>query len=222
MKKYSLYKTIQLVIFLLLAAIVVVDFIAVPQLFHSVASEPGTRTISILLWSAMALSFAFLYLDFSFFLNYRKEYREMEKAAGTDPVSGIANRFSCDTMIDKYYGKILREGAGCIMFDLKSIQTIERATGNELIRTFSMILRLSSSELCFVGRNGGIKFMALFEDGGEESVKTFLTRVEERVANYNASSGSAVIEYSYGCAISGVDEVTDIIKLISLANSRIV
>lgn len=225
MKKYTFYKTVQLVLFLVLAAGVLLKVFPDAGLYHKIAADGDMKLLSAVLWAALGLSFLFIFLDFTFFFGYRKEYREMEYAAHSDPLSGIANRFSCDMVIEKYLDRPLPENMGCIMFDLTNIQEINRlyghVQGNSVIRDFSNILRLSSDDLCFVGRNGGNKFLALFEDTSEDDMKVFTDRVAQRVSAYNRDAQSGPIEYSLGKAYHEGAEVKDITNLISLANRRI-
>ena len=225
MKKYSLYKTIQLI--LMIAASAVVIFWVFPQadVFHLLANDPTYKVLAIAVWAVLLLSFLFIFLDYTFFFNYKKDYKEMELAASSDPVSGIANRFSCDVLIEKYMDKPLPNDIGVIMINLTNINDINRMyghlQGNMTIRDFSNVLRISSSDLCFVGRNGGINFLAIFENGNQDKMQTFLDRVQQRVTISNRDVKNIPVEYGYGVAFSGSDHVQSITELISLANSRV-
>jgi len=225
MKKYTAYKTLQLILFLLLTGIGLFRIFSDADVYHRVATDAPFRLIACIAWVAIGISFLFIFLDFTFFFGYRKEYREMDLAVHADPVSGIANRFSCDMVIEKYADKALPDTVGVIMIDLTNIQKINtlygHVMGNMTIRDFSNILRLSSQDLCFVGRNGGNKFLAIFEDCTEERMKTFLDRIEQRVALHNHDSETAPIEYRAGSAFREGAAVRDITSLIGLANRRI-
>ena len=72
-----------------------------------------------------------------------------------------------------------------------------------------------------MGRNGGINFLAIFENGTQEKMMTFLDRVQQRVEISNRDVKNIPVEYGYGCAFSGTDSVQSITELISLANSRV-
>ena len=225
MKKYTAYKTVQLILFIALAALIIFKIFPSSQIYHQVATDPTMKLLAMVLWIVLGLSFLFILLDFTYFFGYTKEYREMESAVHSDPLSGIANRFSCDILIEKYLDKPLPANIGCMMFDITNIREINRLyghlDGNATIRDFSNILRLSSDNLCFVGRNGGNKFLAIFEDTNEESMRQFVNRVRQRVENYNMETATGAIEYGYGSAYHEGDKVNDITNLISLANSRI-
>ena len=225
MKKYTAYKTIQLILLVLLAAGAVFLVFRNEEVYHQAAVDPTMKFMALALWVVFIFSFLFVFLDYAFFFGYRKEYREMEYAARSDPMSGIANRFSCDMVIEKYLDKPIPADIGCIMFEITNIQETNRLyghlAGNMLIRDFSNILRLSSDSLCFVGRNGGNKFLALFENSKTEDMDKFLDRISQRIGMYNEDIKNNPIKYSFGKAFNKEDDVGEITKLVALANSRI-
>ena len=226
MKKYTVYKTVQLVLFIAISAMVLAYIFPSKNVYHLVATDPTIRFLAIIVWAILLLSFIFILLDYVFFFNHLKEYKEMDIAVHSDPLSGIANRYSCDAMIDRYLDKPVPDNVGAIMFELTNIQEINslygHIQGNMAIRDFSNILRLSSNELCFVGRNGGNKFLALFENCTEDDMRKFLARVEQRVNNHNHDVINSPLEYSYGTSYSNDETLPEgITQLISIANSRI-
>ncbi len=227
MKKTDfIYKTIQLILFILLTACCLGVILFDQRVYHLVASDPAFRTLCIFLWLALGLSFLFIYRDFHYFTSSRKDYRELDYAVHSDPLSGLANRFSCDVMIEKYLDKPIPENLGCIMFDLTNIHDTNKhyghLKGNQLIRDFSSILHLASTNMCFVGRNGGNKFLALFEDGNAYKMDSFLKKLDQKIQLYNQDPASSLlIEYRYGVAFHEGDEVKTITDLIALSNRRI-
>lgn len=227
MKKHDfLYKTVQLILYIILAGCCLYVILTDSKLYHLVGSDPSIRILCIFLWLTLGLSFLFIYRDFMFFSSYKKNYRELDYAVHSDPLSGLANRFSCDVMIEKYLDKPLPEDIGCVMFDLTNIYKINQLyghiQGNRLIKEFSNILKGASIDLCFVGRNGGNKFLAIFEDATEENIYIFLEKVKDRVQSYNqASSNRLFIEYKYGIAFHEGEDIKMITDLIALSNKRI-
>lgn len=227
MKKYTAYKTIQLVLFIVLAAAAI--FIIFPNagVYHQVATDQVMKTLATVLWCVLGVSFLFILVDFLFSFNISKEVKKMEYALHAHPVSGITNRFSCDSLIEQYLGKPLPDGLGIIIFDLTNIININNLyghlRGNEAIVDFSNILRMASQDLCFVGRNGGNRFLAVFENSSEEDMQKLLDRIDQKVATYNSNPDNCQIEYAYGKALSSANkgQVKDISQLISLATSRI-
>ncbi len=225
MKKFDLLKTVQLLAFVGLAGFGLFKILTDKRLYHLVATDPQIRTLCILLWVLLGLSFLFIFLDFSLFSSFKREYRELDFAVSSDPVSGIANRYSCDTLIEKYLDKPLPENFGCIMLDLTNLKETNKSyghmQGNDLIRDFSAILQSSSTNLCFVGRNGGNEFLALFEDCTREKLLSFLKRVSRKINEHNETSGAVPISYRYGIAFNeGSKSNGSITDLIALSSRR--
>lgn len=76
--------------------------------------------------------------------------------------------------------------------------------------------------MCFVGRNGGNKFLALFEDGNTYKMDSFLKKLDQKIQLYNQDPASSLlIEYRYGIAFHEGEEVKTITDLIALSNRRI-
>ena len=224
MKKFDILKTVQLVLFIGLACIGLFKILADARLYHLVATDPQIRTLCILLWSVLVLSFLFIFLDFSHFSTFKREYKELDFAVSSDPVSGIANRYSCDTLIEKYLDKPLPDNIGCITLDITNLKEINRSyghlRGNDLIREFSLILQTASSGLCFVGRNGGNEFIALFENCSREKLKTFLSGVSQRVSEHNEHSDALPVFFRYGVAFNKGHPSGSITELIALSGKR--
>lgn len=225
MKKLDIAKTIQLIVFIIIALICAWLILMNPELYHLIAADSRVQMICFLLWAVLFISFLFIALDFSLLSSWKKDFRELNFAVHSDPVAGIANRFSCDAIIEKYLDKPLPENMGCIMFDLTNIAKINKdfghVQGNILIRDFSNILRVTSLKLCFVGRNGGNKFIALFEDTDQEKIDIFLSRVESKVSEHNQKANAHPIEYRYGIAFHEEDETLSVTDLIALSFKRI-
>ena len=225
MKKSDfIYKTIQLILFILLAITCLCIVLFDANMRSLIASDPGIRLIYALLGGILGLSFIFICFEFSFLSSCKKDYTQLDHAVYSDPLSGLANRFSCDNMIEKYLDKPLPECLGCIMFDLK-VNEINRLYGhihgNHHIREFADLLKMASTDLCFVGRNGGNKFLALFEEGSQEKIDQFLSRLRQRVQAYNDFPENLPIEYYYGVAFQEGDAAKTITDLIALSNKRI-
>lgn len=225
MKKFHVFKTIQLILFIALTCIGLFIILTDARLYQLVANDIQIRTLCILLWFAFGLSFLFIFIDFNLFSSFKRDYRELDYAVSSDPVSGIANRYSCDTVIEKYLDQDLPENIGCIMLNLMNLDEINRSfghlAGNEIIRDFSGILQSSSMGLCFVGRNGGNNFLALFENGTSEDIDSFLRHVALKTERHNRKDNVHQILYRYGIAFHEGPEITTITELIALSNKRV-
>lgn len=225
MKKLDVFKTIQLVIYIILTGLCIYQIMMDPEVYQYIATNPSVRLICGLLWAVLGLSFLFLFMDFNFFSSFKRDYRDLDFAVHTDSLSGIPNRFSCDALIEKYLDQPLPQDIACIMFDLTNVGEINRlyghGEGNALIKDFSNILKMASVDLCFIGRNGGNKFMALFELGTDEKLSNFLERIHLKVDSHNSGSGTHPITYKYGVAFREGNKAGTITDLIALANKRI-
>lgn len=226
MKRLNIFKTIQLFIFVLLTGFCLYKVIFDPDIYYFVAINSDIRLICGFLWAVLGISFLCMFFDFSLYSSYKRELRELSRVVHSDHLAGIPNRYSCDSLIEKYLDKPLPQNLGCIMFDITNIREINRlyghAEGNKAIKSFSNILRIASIDLCFVGRNGGNKFMALFEEGSDEKLNLFLDRVMQKVNEYNANNAACSVEYLCGSAFNEPqDTVSSITELIALANYRI-
>ena len=224
MKKLSVFKIIQLSI-LAVITLISVFFLLKPEVKQFVFSSSSATTLFFLIWIILIASFLFIMIDLSIISSIKLHFHNLYGVAYSDPLSGIPNRFSCDTLIEKYIDSELPEDIGCIMIELANLPEVnslyDHAAGNRLLKDFSAIL--SSSELSrgFVGRNGGNKFLAIFEDCTQEKLDAFLTRVFEKVQRHNANADSIDMEYKVGAALNSEEHLAKITGLIALANNRI-
>lgn len=224
-KRVERIKTVQLILFVVLILLGLYMVFSDHELYQLIGSNPSVRVMHILLWVLAVLSLLFILWDFSSFSSLKKDYSELDFAVHNDHIAGIANRFSCDAMIEKYLDKPLPDTVGCIMVDLTNIRQINDAkgyvAGNAAIHAFSNILHTASLGLCFVGRNGGNKFMALFEECSDEKMEQFLSRVSELAEHYNTEPENLPLKYQWGNAFREGDQVKTINQLIALADRRL-
>ena len=116
----------------------------------AIANDPAVKAVCAMLWACLGLCFVFILVDFGFISAYKKDYRELDFAVHSDPLSGLANRHSCDRLIEKYLDKPLPKDVGCVMVELSNIMQINEefghAAGNDTIRDFSNILKMALME----------------------------------------------------------------------------
>ena len=224
MKKLIVFKIIQLSI-LAVITLISVFFLLKPEVKQFVFSSSSATTLFCLIWIILIASFLFILIDLSIISSIKLHFHNLYGVAYSDPLSGIPNRFSCDTLIEKYIDSELPEDIGCIMIDLANLPEVnslyDHAAGNRLLKDFSAILSSSALSLGFVGRNGGNKFLAIFEDCTQEKLDAFLARVSERVQRHNAKADSIDMEYKAGTALNSEEHLAKITGLIALANNRI-
>ena len=224
MKKFNTFKIVQLILLIILTA-VSLHMLMQPEVKQYIFDSTPATVLFVIVWAVLLVTFIFLLIDFSLISSMKMNYHNLYDVAYSDPLSGIPNRFSCDTIIEKYYDKKLPDDIACVMIDLSNLPEIntlyDHRTGNKVLKDFSGILSTAAVSLCFVGRNGGNKFLAIFENCTDEKLNTFLDRVTDRVDQYNQASDSISMEYRIGKAMNRDEHLEQITKLISLANSRI-
>ena len=224
MKKFNTFKIVQLILLIILTE-VSLYMLMQPEVKQYIFDSTPATILFIIVWAVLLVTFIFLLIDFSLISSMKMDYHNLYDVAYSDPLSGIPNRFSCDTIIEKYYDKKLPDDIACVMIDLSNLPEIntlyDHRTGNKVLKDFSGILSTAAVSLCFVGRNGGNKFLAIFENCTDEKLNTFLDRVTDRVDQYNQASDSISMEYRIGKAMNRDEHLEQITKLISLANSRI-
>lgn len=169
MKKQDVIKTLHLAVLLILSSICLFFVFTDTALSHEIAINPKVKLVFSLIWITLGISFLFLFLDFLFLRNYKKDFHQLHHAAHSDSMTGIANRYSCDGIIQKYYDSILPDYLGCIMLKITNLSDINhlkgRRHGDMLLREFTKILDYCSKNLCFVGRNGKYLPTHMVSDG---------------------------------------------------------
>lgn len=231
MKRFEWIKTIQLVLFILLTAAGLLTIFRDDVLYQTIASDPHVRLLCGILWLMMGLSFVFMFLDFGSYTDLKRENLELDQAIYSDTLTGVANRYSCDAYIAQYLHKKLPRDMGCITLDLINLQDINRKYGHEggdeVIREFSEILTEAArikgapegATNCFIGRNGGNKFLAIFRSCSHEIISDFLLEVEN-LEGRRETDGKAQLIYSVGVAFDEESSVKSLVELVALSDRR--
>ncbi|RGU90168.1 GGDEF domain-containing protein [Clostridium sp. AF15-17LB] len=224
MKKLSLLKMVQLTVLVILT-LVSICLLLNSDIKQYIFSNMAATILFAVVWIIIIASFIFLLMDFNVISEMKLNYHNLYQVAYSDPLSGIPNRFSCDVLIEKYIDQDLPDSVGCAVLDLTNLPEINskynHATGNKLLSEFSTLLSSAAANHGFVGRNGGNKFLAIFEDCDRAKLNNFLESVERKVERHNASSKSLPIEYKAGFALNSEEEFLQITRLIALANQRV-
>lgn len=223
MKKLERVKTIELLVLMAFSFLCFYLVILHSNIYHDIATNPNLQLLCVLLWITMFSSFLFVFIDFSLYSKQKNDFNALDYAVHSDSLAKIANRQGIDDLIEKYIDEPLPKNLGCMMILLVSLNEVNkrsRSEGNAQIRNFSIILKLASTDICFVGRNGGNVFMAIFEDTTQEKINNFVSRIEEKVIENNEKSDVAPMYYRFGIGFNEGPEIESINGLISLANQR--
>ena len=193
-------------------------------LYAQIAEDSHVRLLSVLLWLSLGLSIAFLFYDFNAYAGMRRENLELDNAIYSDALTGIANRYSVDAYIGQFLGKPLPADIGCVTLDLINLTQINAALGHTggdaAIQDFSAALQDAATGVCFIGRNGGNKFVAIFRDCSRKRLDTFLNNLQEQVDKRNADGRQIPILYSIGTAFEEGERINTLTQLIALSDRR--
>ena len=224
MKKFDRIKTIQLLLLIAITAASLVVILRNSELYALIATNMAARTISVLLWLTLGLSFLFLLYDFSSYADMRRENSELDNAVYSDALTGIANRYSVDAYIGQFLGKPLPEDMGVVTIDMTNLSEINKAHGHSggdmAIQAFASILQTAAGRACFIGRNGGNKFVAIFRDCTETRLERFLDSVESLTDERNTAHEDARIRYSAGKAFNEGEDISTVTELVALSDKR--
>ena len=231
MKRFEWIKTLQLVLYAILTVIALITIFRDDMLYQAIASDPHVRLLCGILWLLMGLSFVFMFLDFGSYTDLKRENLALDQAIYSDTLTGVANRYSCDAYIARYLHKKMPKDMGCITLDLVNLTQINRdyghEGGDEAIRDFSGILTEAArikgapegATNCFIGRNGGNKFLAIFRSCSHEIISDFLLEVEQ-LEGKRVTEGKAPLLYAVGVAFDEESSVRSLVDLVALSDHR--
>ena len=224
MNKFNLIKTIQLALVIILAVAALLVVFLNREVYFLIGSDAGVRMIAIFLWLALGISFAFLYYDFRSYTTMKRENAELDNAVYSDALTGIANRYSMDAYLGQFIGKPLPKDIGSVTLELVNLVDINarlgHTGGDEAIQDFSEVLQQAANGVCFIGRNGGNKFLAIFRDCSSRRIAGFLDSVKELNDEHNRLKPQAAIEYTAGTAFDEGDDIHTVTELVALSDRR--
>lgn len=154
----------------------------------------------------------------------KKRTKKLKKIAYIDSLSKLSNRIYLDQLINKYRKMEKSPNLACIYFDLNNLKeindTYSHTAGDQLIKDFSNVLRENSKGQCYICRNGGDEFVALFENHSKEDIQQFIQQVNSEVECYNSMESKIKISFAYGIAFSNEFRIHNINDLLILADQR--
>ncbi|MCF0142586.1 MAG: diguanylate cyclase [Parasporobacterium sp.] len=226
MKKLDLLKTIQLIVFVIFAGISLKLILFTPSVTNELSGgNEGLRTLCTLFWIIFALIFLFIFLDLVLYNKEKQTLSQLKKRVTRDTISQLENRHGCDTLINRYTNQELNDDVAAVTLELANIKEINdkhgHEAGNSAIRDFSTVISYAAIGKCFVGRNGGNKYLAFFEKDGKRGIKEFMNRLNDKLNEYNEKPGSPSLEYRYGIAYTKDTKDRNILSLIALSDNRL-
>ena len=141
-----------------------------------------------------------------------------------DKTVQLPNRAKCDVYINEFSEKLLAADFSCLVLRMDSLVSLSSAYGREIgdgvLRDFAMILKSFGDSYGFVGYNGSGVFLAFFPDCPSRKTDVILEAIKRQVLKYNSANPEQRISYTYGKAVSSLDNVFEIRQLLRLAMQR--
>ena len=225
-KNYQLTKFLQIGFSLILLVLDILLIVLYPDYRNKLSENPLYFIPQLIVILFIIGNLLFLVVDLTAFRKAVQERDTLKRAAYVDELTGMPNRLSCDLVFQMYGGESAKiDHVACALITISNLSAtniaLGRDAGDQILIDFCNILEEVGDDYGFVGRNGGNKFLAIFENCTGEKIQTFLDRIEDRVSQHNQAPDSISIEYQIGTALNSEEHLDQITRLISLANNRI-
>ena len=138
--------------------------------------------------------------------------RRLEELAGTDPLTGVANRRQLFEAIDREFGRARRfdNELALAVLDLDNFGPVNKMhgviAGDEVLRDFAATLRDQVRSIDMVARYGGEEFVVVMPDCSAAAALQLLERVRVRLEATPLSSRRIAISFSAGVAELAPDD----------------
>lgn len=225
MKRFDRIKTLQMVLLMAAAITAGIAVFRDRALYALIATDPSAKFIALILWLTLGVSFIFLLNDFSSYSQLKRENLELDTAARSDALTGVANRYSIDVFLAQFNDKPLPRDMGAVTLIITNIGMLNKefghTAGDLAIQEFAGILQNASGGAHFIGRNGGNKFVVIFRDCTDSRMAKLLASVAYQVDKHNENNDH-IINYACGIAFDEGDSAGSASELIAISDSRAV
>ncbi len=134
---------------------------------------------------------------------------QLHDAASTDFLTGLPNRRHVMTRMEQELARIQRNAlsqSAVLMFDLDLFKEVNdqygHATGDEVLKHFSTILRDELRKVDSVGRIGGEEFAIILSGADIDDAERFAERVRARLAQAPLQTGAISITVTVSIGVS--------------------
>ena len=152
--------------------------------------------------------------------------RRLEELAGTDPLTGVANRRQFFEAIAREFGRTRRYGneLALAVIDLDDFGPVNKThgviAGDEVLAEFAAALRAQTRAIDLVARYGGEEFVVLMPGCDAAAAAQLLERVRARLAGAPLGSRRIAITFSAGVA-ELADDDTDALAVLHRADAAL-
>lgn len=188
-KSYRTVKAIQLFILGAIELVFLIILFSNKNLSDQIYNSKPLFCLCAVTWILMLFSLFGLLYDFYRLRSLTAKNHLFNQFAYLDRLTGIPNRYSLDIIFQAYTTPESLAGTACALFSIDNLKTINNTLGHEagdkLIKDFCTIFEEVGDCFGFIGRNGGNEFVAVIENSSHDSMKQFMTRLENSIRIYN-------------------------------------
>ncbi len=192
--------------------------------FFKVFGAGGEAYTNIGFMTIGALSFVLCLFVFYFYhgiehINAAYMKEQLEGLAYTDALTGLMNRAKCMQYMAALQGKY-----AIISLDMDNLKpvndTLGHLEGDNMIRSFADLLKLSFVGSQLIGRTGGDEFLVAIENPTPGICEKMIEDLENRMKLFNEGHSKINLSASCGFAYSTEVSVKSATEVFNLADSR--
>ncbi|MDD3221712.1 MAG: GGDEF domain-containing protein [Lachnospiraceae bacterium] len=225
MKRFRLFKLIQSLLLLVLAALsLYLPFRAgaVPSGF-SLAS--GSFILCLIIWILCICSFIFILIDMFLLQKFDSEHLSLSNLTYKDTLTGLPNRTSCDSILFQCIDNDTFKDIGLVLLRLDNLEDVNKAEGcprgDVLLVNFSKLLSRVGMPYGNVVRNNSHGFAIIIRDGHMPVLNQFAESFQKHVSSYNQSGQTPKIMYSISMVDNSIDNHTTPRDLVGYASHHL-
>ena len=172
---------------------------------ETVFSSSSAQVVAMLVGYIVSVTASFGFL----LLAKEQTDRELERLAGTDPLTGLPNRRSFHSMAETVFSLEKRSGkaVSLLVLDIGHFKRINDSHGHDagdrVLVEFAGILRRVTRQCDFLVRLGGEEFGVLMPETSPESAREAAERIRLAVEGCTLDTGQGVVRFTVSIGVYG-------------------
>ncbi|MFA9378431.1 MAG: diguanylate cyclase domain-containing protein [Lachnotalea sp.] len=202
----------------------------------TIETKIGTKTYAVKLKKMMDISEKFsgtviIFYDISERLEFekqlKKQYKELEYYAYTDPMTGALNRRTAFVKLDQEIALLSDEGMtlSVCFVDIDGLKCVNdtygHTQGDDLIKLIILTMQSIVGVIDTICRMGGDEFLIIFPNIRKAKADKILKKIINKLAKYDQKSGKPYKhEFSYGIVEVPTDCLKEANEIVKVADQR--
>ncbi|WDE10619.1 GGDEF domain-containing protein [Thalassomonas haliotis] len=174
------------------------------------AGSVDTYGLSILFFTLnLCVTSTIIFIMFFYFAaNAENLKTQLETLAHTDPLTNISNRRHIFEIMESEFNRVKRNGGtfAVMMLDIDHFKKINdnfgHATGDQVIKSFSLCLTRNIRKIDSVGRYGGEEFIIFLPDSSLEQAHTSAQRINSHCRELQIATSDNACTFTVSIGIS--------------------